>query len=335
MRKTAALLWLCVAGSLGGGEPELKRFEYSEPCMGTTFRIVLYAKDEATARRAAKAAFARAHALDATMSDYRPTSELMQLCRNAGGDPVPVSEELFTILEKSRDVWKKSSGAFDVTVGPYTRLWRRARRTRTLPEAKELESARKLVGFEKVRLDPEGRTVQLLVAGMLLDLGGIAKGYAAELLVALLREMGVDRCLVAAGGDIVVGEPPPGAKGWKVGIQPLEGGEPSRFLLLRKMAVSTAGDIEQYVVIDGRRYSHIVDPKTGLGLTTRISVTVAAPEGATADGLDTAAAVMGVERGLKMIEATEGAAAFIVIGEEKGQRTIESRRWSQWEWKQP
>src|SRR5207248_79117 len=110
------------------------------------------------------------------------------------------------------------------------------------------------------------------------------------------------------------------AQGWKIGIQPLEGGEPSRFLLLRKMAVSTAGDLEQFVEIDGKRYSHIIDPKTGLGLTQRISVTVVARDGTTADGLDTAAAVMGLERGMKMIEATGGAAALFVIADEKGKR---------------
>src|SRR5262249_49774852 len=161
-------------------EPALSRFTFTEPHMGTRFKIIVYASDERTANGAVKAAFQRIADLDGIMSDYRPASELMQLCKKAGGEPVRVSEDLFTVLARAQEVAKRSDGAFDVTVGPVVRLWRRARRTKEFPDAEELARARALVGYDKVRLDAKARTVQLTKAGMLLDLGGIGKGYAAD-----------------------------------------------------------------------------------------------------------------------------------------------------------
>src|SRR5262249_22764670 len=150
------------------------------PHMGTRFQLTMYAPDEATASKAARAAFARIAELDGIMSDYRPASELMRLCAKAGGDPVPVSPELFAVLDKAQEVSRLSAGAFDVTVGPVVRLWRLARRTQRLPEAEQLARARALVDYRNIKLDPEKRTVQLLKAGMQLDLGGIGKGFAAD-----------------------------------------------------------------------------------------------------------------------------------------------------------
>jgi thiamine biosynthesis lipoprotein len=304
----------------------LTRFEFTEPHMGTRFKIVFYAADEASANRAAKAAFARVAELDGIMSDYRATSELMQLCQKAGGAPVPVSEDLFTVLEKALAISRQSAGAFDVTVGPLSRLWRIARRTQQLPAKEALTRALALVGWQHVKLDAKARTVQLLKPGMQLDLGGIAKGYAADCALAMLKKHGIDRALVAAGGDIAVSGPPPDADGWKVGIQPVEGGEPRRTLLLKDAAVSTSGDFEQYVVIDGKRYSHIVDPRTGLGLVGRMSVTVVARNGLTADPMTKTVCVLGPERGLTIINDTEGVAALMVRKTDKGEEVMESKR---------
>ncbi|HEV3020820.1 MAG TPA: FAD:protein FMN transferase, partial [Pirellulales bacterium] len=286
-----------------GDEPALQRFTFTERHMGTLFEIVLYAPSEAVAKDAARAAFARIADLDGIMSDYRPASELMQLCKKAGGPPVPVSADLFDILARSQEIARLSGGAFDVTVGPVVRLWRRARRTRRLPDPDELARARARVGYDKIRLDAKQRTVQLTLEGMLLDLGAIAKGYAAEAALEVLRRYGITRALVAASGDIAAGDPPPGARGWKVGIAPLEpGAQPSRYVLLNHAAVSTAGDTEQYVEINGKRYSHIVDPQTGMGLTRRSSATVVAHDGTTSDGLDTAVSVLGARKGLALVE---------------------------------
>lgn len=321
------LSWPLV-GPAWSAEPALQRFTYTEPHMGTRFRLTLCAPDEATARKASQAAFQRVAELDGIMSDYRATSEIMQLCKKAGGDPVPVSPELFTVLESAQEVARRTDGAFDVTIGPVVRLWRLARRTQRLPPPDELAAARSLVGWQLMKLDPKARTVQLTKPGMLLDLGGIGKGYTADEVLAVLRKHNITSALIAAGGDVAVGDPPPGEPGWRVGIAPLDNPdkEPTRFLLLKNYAVSTSGDSEQFAVIDGKRYSHIVDPKTGLGLLGSMSVTVIAPRGITSDSLDTAIRVLGPEKGMKLIEETPGAAGLIVHEHDQNLEVIPSNR---------
>jgi thiamine biosynthesis lipoprotein len=300
-------------------DPALARFEYTEPHMGTKFQMIVYATDEKTARAATAAAFARVAELDGIMSDYKPTSELMRLCDKAGGEPVKVSEELFFVLTKAQEVSKLSDGAFDVTVGPVVRLWRLARKTGRLPDPDDLKKALELVGYKNIKLDAKQRTVQLLKPGMRLDLGGIAKGYAGDQALAVLKKHGIDRALVAAGGDIAVSGPPPDKEGWTIGIQPLapEEVKSPRHLILKNGGVSTSGDAEQFVEIDGKRYSHIVDPRTGLGLPGHRSVTVVAPNGITSDSLTKVASVLG-EEGLKLIEKQPGVSARIVLLAEKG-----------------
>ncbi|HME00377.1 MAG TPA: FAD:protein FMN transferase [Terriglobia bacterium] len=329
--------------------------------MGTIFRIVLYAPDPTTASKASRAAFDRIQTLDNIMSDYKPGSELRQLCDKAGGPPVKVSEDLFRVLTAAEEASTRSDGAFDITVGPVVRLWRRARRRHELPDRERLAAARDLVGYEKVQLDPQARTVQLLKPGILLDLGGIAKGDAADQALMVLQSFGVTHALVAAAGDIAVGDPPPHRAGWRIEIAPLEpvGGRlagPSsrptgtvppqpaegdassiqnpisrisriqnRFVLLHNAGISTSGDAEQHVEIGGVRYSHIVDPKTGMALTGRSSVTVVAPNGITADGYATAVSVLGPERGLKLITSTPGAGALILIESGNAVQSFESR----------
>jgi thiamine biosynthesis lipoprotein len=322
------LVWSCLVLALSAAtalaaEPALTRYEYTEPHMGTKFQLIMYAVDEKTARDACKAAFARVAELDGIMSDYKPTSELMQLCDKAGGDPVKVSEELFTVLTKAQEVSKVSDGAFDVTVGPVVRLWRLARRTKRLPDADDLKTALELVGYKNVKLDAKERTAQLLKAGMRLDLGGIAKGYAADEAIAVLKKHAIDRALVAAGGDIAVSGPPPDKDGWTIEIQPLapEEVKSPRHLILKNAGVSTSGDAEQYVEIDGQRYSHIVDPRTGVGLLGHRSVTVVAPNGITSDSMTKVASVLG-EEGLKIIEKQEGVTARIVRLTDKGAAEI-------------
>jgi thiamine biosynthesis lipoprotein len=327
----AFLFLLAGLGSLRNlDQPELKRFEFTQVHMGTQFRIVLYAADETVAKKAADAAFARIAELDGIMSDYRPASELMQLCKKAGGEAVPVSEDLFNAIARALEISRLTDGAFDITVGPVVRLWRRARRLMTMPDPDELGQALKLVGYKQVQIDAGNRTVRLTSKGILLDLGGIGKGFAAKEALEVLRRHGIRRALVAGGGDIVVGDAPPGASGWRIGIAPLDNplATPSHYLSLANGGVSTSGDTEQYVVIDGRRYSHIVDPKTGLGLTARMSCTVVVTGGATADGLATGLCVLGPERGLKVIEEIDGAAALYLIASDDGSSMVESKRFN-------
>jgi FAD:protein FMN transferase len=328
-RFSSAVLFVFLFGRTGmGAEPKLERFSYEEPHMGTKFRIILYAPEKETADKASKAAFERIAELDRIMSDYQATSELMQLCAKAGGEPVPVSEKLFFVLNKAQEVSKLSEGAFDVTVGPVVKLWRRARRTRKLPDPEQLAKARELVGYEKMHLDAKKHTVQLDKPGMLLDLGGIAKGYAGDKAQAVLKKHGITRALVAAGGDIVVSGPPPDAEGWKIEIEAADDEEnkPQRTLLLHDAGISTSGEKEQYVEIDGKRYSHIVDPHTGIGLIGQQSVTVIAPQGITADSMTKVAMILAPKKGLAIIEKMDGASCLIVRKTDQGCEVSSSKR---------
>lgn len=304
---------------------ELERFEFHEPHLGTIVDLTLYASDETVANQSARAAYSRIEELNRILSDYNPDSEVMRLCRTAGtGQAVKVSPELYEVLARSIEYAKATDGAFDISIGPVVRLWRTARRLKKVPAREELAEAMALVDWKQIILDPVSRTVELRKPGMLLDFGGIAKGYIADQARAVLVSKGAARCLVAVAGDIAVGDSPPGRSGWRIGIAPLDrpDGDPSRYLLLTNCSVSTAGDAFQFVEIGGVRYSHIVDPTTGLGLTRRISVTVVAPQGISADGLDTAISIVGPDRGLKLIEQSQGAAALIVTENEEHALTV-------------
>ena len=336
------IAWLLGVGlpAVPPGEPALDRFELTQVEMAVPVKIVLYAPDATTATRAAKAALARVCQLNSILSDYDPESELRRLESSTQEGGTPVSEDLWRVLAHAQGLSERSEGGFDVTVGPVVRLWRRARRRTRLPSPERLTAARQLVDYRLVRLDPQRHAVRLLKPGMRLDLGGIAKGYAVDEALVVLKKAGIHRALVDAGGDIALGDPPPGKSGWRIGIARLEAdrpsggrgsrppdGKPSRVLMLSRVAIATSGDTWQYVEIGGRRYSHIVDPRTGLGLTDHGSVTVVAPRGITADGLASAISVLGPEKGLKLIENTPGAAAFIVRAPQGRVETYESTRW--------
>jgi FAD:protein FMN transferase len=308
----SALLLILTAAQAIPQSPALQAFEAVEPHMGTLFRIKLYAASEQQAAAAFRAAFARIQALDETLSDYNPNSELMQLCRRPPSQPVQLSADLFRVLDASQKLSRASSGAFDVTEAPVIRLWREARKTKQLPDPTTLREAATRCGFEKLSLDPAQHTATLARSGMLLDLGGIAKGYAADEALTVLRAQGIRSALVAASGDIAVSDAPPGEHGWKIGVDSIDLPQANftRVLNVANAAVSTSGDTEQFVEINGQRYSHIIDPKTHQALTRRLSVTVAAPTGIAADSLATALCVLGVERGLQLLKLYPGAEAL-------------------------
>jgi len=314
-----ALAWV-LAIATSAAEPQ--RFEFEEPHMGTRFRLVCYAPDAATAQRAAKEAFARVAFLDATMSDYNPASELMRLCAKSAetaGEAVKVSPELFAVLMKANQISELSGGAFDVTIGPVVQLWRHARKTQRLPNTSELALARKRVGYKNVQLDAKARTVTLLVPGMRLDLGGIAKGYAADAMLEVCAKHGITSALAAAGGDVAVADAPPGRDAWSIDIEPLPGTKATRTLKLKNMAVSTSGDTQQFVVIDGVRYSHVVDPRTGVGLTGSRLVTVVAKRGTESDPLTKLAAVLPPGEAMPLLAKIDGVAACLVWKGDKGE----------------
>lgn len=328
-RLLATCLSLAAANWAFCEDRALTRFEFSQAHMGTQFRIIFYAPDASTATQAATGAFNRIAELDSIMSDYRPDSELTALCQRAGGPPVKVSEDLFRVLAKSQEIARKSYGAFDITVGPLVRLWRRARRQHELPDPENLAQVLQLVGYENLRLDPVARTAQLVKRGMLLDLGGIAKGDAADQALLALRQYGIHSALVAGGGDIAAGAPPPERQhgaGWRIGIASLDSPNEhtTRFISLHDAGISTSGDAGQHVEISGVRYSHIISPKTGMALAGRSSVTIIAPDDISADALATTVSVLGPERGLKLIDSIPGTAALIMQLAEHGLRKFES-----------
>lgn len=309
--------------------PADRRFEFTEPQMGLPFRIVLYAEDEATARRGAGIAFARIAELNSLLSDYDDHSELSRLSRSsATGAWVSLSDDLWRVLARGQDFARRSDGAFDMTVGPLVQLWRRARRQRELPPAHRLAEARRTAGWRLIEMNAARRQVRLAVPGMRLDLGGIAKGYAVQEALRTLQTRGISRALVTGGGDMATGDPPPGQEGWRVELAPLDapGAPPARHVHLRRMALATSGDVFQFVEIGGVRYSHIVDPRTGLGLTDHSLVTVIAPDGMTADALATAVSVLGPERGLRLVGTFPGTAARVTRQTPAGEVEIRQTR---------
>jgi FAD:protein FMN transferase len=309
-----AIAWTAVAAP-AAETSSLKRYEFSEVHMGTDFRIVLYAGDEKLANRAAAAAYARVKELNGILSDYDPQSELSRLSATAGsGQVVKLGDDLWRVLERSQQLAADTGGAFDVTVGPLTKMWRSARRSKTFPADERLREARAATGFRNLQMDASARSARLSVPQMRLDLGGIGMGYAADEALAVLKRHGITSAMIDASGDVVCGAAPPGERGWKIALVPLRENDetPSRFVWLSEASLTTSGDAFQFVELNGVRYSHIVDPSTGLGLTTRSSVTVTARDGMTADSLATAVCVLGPERGLKLIAATPGAAALIL-----------------------
>jgi thiamine biosynthesis lipoprotein len=288
--------------------------------MGTMFRIVLWAPDVEAARAAFRAAFAEIRRLDDTLSDYREESELNRFCRAPAGRAVALSPELFEALALSQRLAEKTDGAFDVTLGPLIRLWRRARKEARLPDEQQRAQALAACGWRKLELDRQARTGTLLAPGMRLDLGGVAKGLAADRALGVLRERGLASALVAAGGDVRAGDAPPEQAGWNVGVRGLDASESglSRVVVLANRAISTSGDAEQFVEIGGVRYSHIVDPQTGLGLRDRLTATVIAPTGARADALATAVSVLGAKRGIEMITSEPESEALVIRAAEGG-----------------
>ena len=299
--------------------------------MGVPWTITVYAATPEAGGEAVAAAFAEVGRLEAILSDYEPESELSRLSAAAPtARPVPLGDDLWRVLSAAVEWRERSGGAFDPTVGPLTTLWRQARRSGVMPRADKLAAARQSVGASTLTLD-EGRPVASLHApGMRLDLGGIGMGYAVDRGLEVLARRRVTSAMVDASGDIAVSGPPPGAAAWKIEVAALAHGEgrADRCVIdLVNAAVTTSGDAFQAVEIDGVRYSHVVDPRTGLGVPGPAAVTVIATDCTTADAVATAASVLGPEDGLPFVERVPGAAARFVAGAGADRREVHSSRW--------
>ncbi|MGC4002904.1 MAG: FAD:protein FMN transferase [Pirellulales bacterium] len=311
----------CVVGFSVSSAAELRRFDRTERHMGMPVRIVLYAADEPQADAGFRAAFAKFAALDAIFSDYKPESELSQLSAAAPtkpGEAIPIGEDMRRLLRISQTLSERSDGAFDITIGPLTSLWRKSKRSRKLPEPDVLSAVRDAVGYRNLKLTPDGRGVELLKPGMRLDAGGIAAGYAVDRALEDLKSKGIASAMIDASGDIGCSAAPPGTTGWRIGVAPLDpSGPPSRYLRLANVALTTSGDAYQATTIDGVRYSHIVDPRTGLGLTRSMAATIIAPTCVDADSLATTVCVLGHEKGAELLKRYPGASALILLAPER------------------
>ena len=275
-------------------EAQDNRYTYSTQKMGSPFNLVLYADTKQIADSAAKESFRLVDSINLICSDYDSTSELFKLRYSVVGLPVRVSPILFALLYVAKAANKDAYGSFDITVGPLSRLWRNARKSQQFPTNGAINTARNRIGFNKVQLDSAAQTITFLQPNMQLDMGAIAKGYAADMVLALLQSHGITNALVDAGGDMVVAGMPPQKKGWTIGInvpgQQEQLLEPK--LILSNKAVATSGDAFQYMLHEGKKYGHIIDPRTGYGVTFQRNVTVVAPDATTADWLATACSIL-------------------------------------------
>ncbi|MDA0586396.1 MAG: FAD:protein FMN transferase [Planctomycetota bacterium] len=306
---------LTVSRSGTAEEPKpLQRFDFERIEMGVEFRIAVYACDSGVANKAVRAAFDRIRELNSRLSDYESESEVRQLCEQAPDTWLPVSEDLHRVLLHANQLSAETEGVFDVTVGHYTKLWRRARRRKVLPEAAELQFVSKQTGYRFLDVDPAMARVRLKNSGLRIDLGGIAKGYAVDEALKTLRENGIKQALVDGSGDIAVGDPPPGRASWRIEIAALRDSADADpvSIEIANCAVATSGDAFQAVQIAGTSYSHIIDPRTGWPLTTTSSVTVVAPNGMAADSLASAVSVLRAEAGFRLVETKKGTEAFVV-----------------------
>lgn len=303
-RREALVLLGAFLGSRGtSSAADGKAVTIERGLMGTRFAVTCYHTDEALVRKAIAAAFAEADRINGVASDYIADSELLLLSKQPVGQATRVSPLLFRLVKEARDYAEKTDGLFDPTLGPLTKLWRESRRRQALPTPEVLAKAKAACGWKHLILDEKESTIAFAVPGMRLDLGGIAKGQAANAMLAVLVKHGIPRSSVTAGGDVRLGDPPPGEEGWKVGVRTSDKNQNSDTLLLSKCAVSTSGDLQQFVEIDGVRYAHIIDPATGLGLTRHVAATVISPNSAMSDALATACCIADAEKAENIAEA--------------------------------
>jgi len=303
--------------------------------MGTSIEVQAFGGDEATRRAAIDEAFAAFVEVDRLMSNYRDDSELAAVNRNAAREPVPVSEPMFAVLDAAGRVSAASDGAFDITVGPLVRLWGFHDKTPHIPSGAELASVRSLVDYRKVLLGADQHTVRFARAGMELDLGGIAKGFAVEIAAGVLRRKGLSGFIDAGGNQYLLGMPS-GKRTWTIGIKdPDVHGRVIGVVETGESSVSTSADSSNFLVANGRRYGHILDPRTLQPSAESLSATVLSHDGTLADAMSKAAFILGPVAGLALVDSMPDMSAVIAyrkgdgsIGVAVSSRLAGSYRWT-------
>lgn len=292
--------------------------------MGSPFTIILYAADSTQAVMVTEKCFQLVDSLAFIFSDYIDSSELNRLCARAGNPSLAMtlSVPLFDILLASKNAFEKSRGTFDITLGPVTRLWRRARKENKFPLPAIVKEKLVLTGFNKLLLDTILHTAYLTQQSMQLDLGGIAQGYIAQQVINLLKTNNIANALVDVSGDIAAIGAPPEKSGWTVGINVPNDKEEilKKPISVFNKSVTTSGDLYQFIYHNGKKYSHIVHPKTGYGITSQRNVTVIANDGTTADWLTKACSLLPVKQAKKL--ATSINAALLIVEIKKGKPVL-------------
>ena len=287
-----------------GNAQKLKRYQFEEPKMGSPFQIILYSKDSVSAQQIATKAYLLIDSLNSIFSDYEPESELNRLSEIAGkASFVQVSPILYHLLQESKTAWQLSEGKFDITVGTLSKLWRQARKTGQFPDDFLIQAAKAKTGMKYIILDTTIHSIQLKLKGMQLDLGGIAKGYIAQYVLDFLNENGFPIALTNAGGDISLGDAPPGKDGWSVAVSiPVRDQVLPANLILNNQSIATSGNMYQFIEYKGKKYSHEIDPQTGYGIKSQRSVTVISSDGALSDWLATASSVLSIKKSKQLAE---------------------------------
>jgi thiamine biosynthesis lipoprotein len=300
------------SGGAGNASNAGAAVQLSRPLMGTVFTITVWspAGSESAAFRAIAQALDGVGELEERISSWQATSQTSAINRAAGGDPVPIGPELAALLEASIDWARRTGGAFDVTGGPLFDVWQQARQDGVLPEESRIAARLALVGYEKIEMG-EG-TARLARPGMRLDFGAIGKGFAADRAATVLREAGFPDALIDAGGDLHIGGTRGGER-WRVGVRHPRRPGMLATLAASDRAVATSGDYEQFFTIDGMRYGHVIDLRTGRPVRGVTSVTVIARTATAADALATGLYVLGAQQGLELVEGLPGTEALFVL----------------------
>lgn len=303
MNRTLTILVAAFLLTISAGCDRTRTWQKEETIMGTVVRITVVGKDAGQAADAVEAAFEEIRRLDRMMSLYKDESEITALNMAAGGRPVRVSAEMLEVMEHAASVSKLTQGAFDATAGPLIVLWQLHTREGTVPTEREIERIRAITGWRDVVIDKKRSTVFLRKKGMIVDLGGIAKGYAADRAAAVLRSRGIENGIVAVAGDIRVMGRRPDKSPWRIAVQhPREPEKTLTVLELTDTFISTSGDYERFTIVNNKRYHHIIDPRTGRPSKGVISATIIGDRGVVVDPLTTAVFILGPEKGMALVK---------------------------------
>ena len=287
--------------------------------MGNHFELSVVGPEEMWAMEKIDAGVREIQRIERLLTTYDEASETSLINRNAGLDPVPVSQEVFDLIERSIRISRVTQGAFDITYGSVDkRLWNFDTTMQRLPDQETAREMVRLINYRNIIPDPIHTTILLREKGMRIGFGGIGKGYAAERAKAIMQEKGVSSGIVNASGDLTAWGYQPDGKPWTIGIvNPNAAGQIFSLLEVTDMALATSGNYEKYITIDGKRYSHTINPRTGLPLTGIKSVTILCPNAEIADAMATPVMIMGIRAGLDMINQLKDIEAILIDDEDK------------------